>query len=162
MRHIVASVILSGLFAVSALASTQRIQSLKEKEANFDVSRVASSTVLGENKEKDIKVRLVALDLGLSTDVSPRYALYLTFFHASDSMNSRTAFYLGEVFDVVSTSRKSAGIYQISARVPSEETTIKAATLTVDTNEVWADDARLGFEEFSDPYFTSEITLKTE
>src|SRR5262245_20463665 len=71
------------------------VLSVPEESANIDVFRVAQSIVLGQNAETDKTVRAVVLDNGSSTDVSPRYHLYITYMHAAELNNTSTAFDLG-------------------------------------------------------------------
>ncbi|OFZ52189.1 MAG: hypothetical protein A2381_01875 [Bdellovibrionales bacterium RIFOXYB1_FULL_37_110] len=142
---------------------TTTIESLSEEAALIDISRTKDSIVLGANKDQSIQIRLIVSDFGRSDAGSPRYNLYLNYFHVDRINNTRTAFDLGLFMELISTKRIRAGVYEIEAIrftniAPSLQ---KRVTLTIDTTQVSIDDKQfrsLG-DEFADPYIMSTITV---
>lgn len=139
----------------SATEGSRKIESMKASEAKIDIASVADSILLGKNQEKDISVRLVVEYYGQSTDVSPRKNLYLVFFHGGEMNNTKTAFNLGSVWELISTKRVSAGVYQIVVK----DIEFKERKLLVDTTQVFIDDRKLVLENFEDPFFKSSIKV---
>lgn len=146
--------------SANVFASSKTVSSLAEENAKIDVSRVAQTVVLGTNTQKDINVRLVSMELGQSTDVSARYNVMLTFFHAAEMNNTRTAFEIGAFLKVPTAKRISSGVYEIKGQVMNEETSqIENKTLVVNVSQVFIDDRNLKLEEFEDTYFSSTLTV---
>jgi len=144
------------LMSSYGFAGTRVVKSLNESEAFIDSSRVADSIVLGANKARDINVRLVSVYLGNSTDAapSPRKTLYLTYFHGNEMMNVRTSFEIGSVWELKSTKRIAAGIYQMTI----VDLDRKLKTLTVDTTQISIDDKNISTEEWN-VYLSSSIKI---
>jgi len=94
---------------------TTTIESLSEEAALIDISRTKDSIVLGANKDQSIQIRLIVSDFGRSDAGSPRYNLYLNYFHVDRINNTRTAFDLGLFMELISTKRIRAGVYEIEA-----------------------------------------------
>lgn len=149
------------LFAsMSTFANTSTLTSIPELDAQVDVARVAQATVLGSNVNKDITLRLITVDSGLSTDVSMRYKVILTFFHAGEMNNTRTSFDLGGSLILPLAKRISAGVYEVKIQTLDEETyEIKNKTLQVNTAQVFVDDRNLKLEDFADSYFKSTVVV---
>jgi hypothetical protein len=135
------------------------IRSMKESEAHIDVSRVVDSIYLGGNSQKGITVRLISTHLGLSSGIDDRRNLYVSFFHASELNNTRTAFDLGKVISLDGTRKIANGIYEINITV-FEGNGLEQRKIKIDTNRVWADDRSLKLtDEMGDVFFKSEITI---
>ena len=156
-------VFVSLILGISAsVADTAKLESITRAQASLPLAQVSSVVVLGENKQSDKTYRLVVVDGGQSTDVSPRYYFYLTYFHASESNNSQTAFYLGTFDGLISAKKLEAGVYEITAWELSPETgERKKVKATYNVHQVALDEKKLSasWEEMSDPYFHSSITV---
>jgi len=159
MLHAAAIVLVLAFSNVDASALTREIVSLPKESARIDVYRVADSIILGENKQKDITVRLVSAYLGKSSDMSPRYMLYITYFHGGEINNSKTAFELGPIWELRSTQKLDKGIYKIQVVKLGKHANPEEASWIVDTVQVFTDDRVLKKEEFDDPYFSSKIKV---
>ncbi|HAR44556.1 MAG TPA: hypothetical protein DCS07_18305 [Bdellovibrionales bacterium] len=159
MKSLITIAVLT-LFAFTADAAPLVIPSLSQTEAKIDIARVMDSTVLGQNESKDIKVRLITVDNGKSTDVSPRYRLLLTYFHAGETNNVQTAFELGSFYEVLKTSRVGPGIYRVNVKQWTDSGKFEKVSLTINTTQVFIDDNKLMPEEFQDPYFSSSISVE--
>lgn len=142
-------------------AKEYKVKSLEEKKAKVLSSSVIKVETLGENKKTDKTFRLLVVDGGQSTDVSPRYEVQVTYFHGSEGNNTQTAFSLGWFYGFVSTKRISAGIYEVTVKDLSEEKGMQNVTLKINTHQVAVDDAKLreSLEFLDDPYFRSSISV---
>lgn len=141
-------------------STTKTVLSLNQKEAKIDLASVADAVVLGQNKTKDITVRLVTIDLGQSTDVSNRKLVFLTYFHGGEVVNTRTSFDLGPVREIKSIKRLAPGVYQI--KVVSAFEKFENKTWTIDTTQVFLDDNKLDDVDGTEFYFDSELKLTEE
>lgn len=142
-------------------AKEYKVRSLAEKKAIALTSSVSKVVVLGQNKVTDKTYRLLLIDHGQSTDVSPRYEVQLTYFHGDEGNNTQTAFSLGRFFELVSTKRVAAGIYEISVKEVSERGELRNVTLKANVHQVARDDNKLreSLEFLDDRYFQSTITV---
>lgn len=159
MLHAAAITVILAFSNSSASAATKEIVSLPKDKAAIEVYQVADSIVLGENRQKDITVRLVSAYLGQGTDMSPRYKLYITYFHGGELNNSKTAFELGSIWELKATRKLDKGIYKIQVVRLGARGNTEEASWIVDTVQVFADDHTLKKEEFDDPYFSSKIKV---
>lgn len=152
------------LLLTSTLSQAQstKVKSLSESEAKIPIARTSSVVVLGQNSQTDKTYRLVVVDNGQSTDVSPRFSFFLTYFHGGESNNSQTAFYLGSFSGLIATERAAPGVYAVTVSEMSPQTgETEKVTLTLDVHQVALDEKRLSasWEEMSDPYFQSSINV---
>lgn len=113
------------LASLSSFAAT--IPSTKENKIN--VARVAKAITLVD--KADIKVNVVVEDLGGSTDVSPTQKIFFTLYSKGEMFSTDATFDLGPVFEVISATRLSGGMYAIKAVVPSETEMMEEVTLKV-------------------------------
>jgi len=147
------------LLLMSFVSHAKTIHSLPEQNSKVDVFRVRKTVVLGKNLNKDITINAVEIYLGQSTDVSPKYRLYLTYFNGGEMNNTKTAFDLGYFLKLKSYERLKPGMYQISATRLSDKGFPQDVLITIDTSQVFVDDRNLHLSDFEDPYFLSTIQV---
>ena len=145
------------LLTTTVAVSASTLRSIKESEAKINIATIKDSIVLEKDEESDIEVRIVTSYLGQSTDVSPRYQVFIIFYHGGEMNNTKTAFNLGRYWEFLSAKRKGRGLYEIN--VAKIGTTLETITLVVDMKQVFIDDANLDIEDFEDPYFDSQVTI---
>lgn len=88
------------------------------------------------------KVQIVTLDGGMSTDVSPRYTVYISFKSMAEMGNLTASFKItDQAFQVIGTQRISAGIYQVITQEYTDEGMLEV-TYTLDTVKMFSDEKK--------------------
>lgn len=110
------------LFLVSAAVSVHaspkakplEVYGLTESEAQLNISAIQEQITLVESQkgDSDLRVSLVVVDNGGSTDVSPRASLYLTTFNESEMRGAGSAHMITHMNDLQFVRRVEAGIYE--------------------------------------------------
>lgn len=137
-----------------------KIPSVSEKNAMLPAYQVVKVINLAKSKNKDLYIRLIILDNGLSTDHSPRYQLFLSYFHANESHNSYSLFNLGYIEKLDSYKRLRAGVYQVYIRpFNSANPEMQPKMITIDTLPVFLADKTIKKEELNDYYLNSFINV---
>jgi len=148
------------ILGICVVAYGETLSSLPKAAAQMDVCRISKTTVLGKNVKDDITIRAVEIYLGRSTDISPRYRLLITYFHGAELNNTRTAFDLGNFWELTSYQRLKAGVYRISGTKLTGEGIVQKVVLTIDVAQVFIDDGKVKSPDFKNPYFLSTIQVK--
>lgn len=86
--------------------------------AQNNVARIIDLVVLV--KKPHIRVQLVTVDTGGTTDVSPTQRIFFTAYARSDSFSTDLSFRLGSIFEMVSSKRLSAGVYEVVVKIPGK------------------------------------------
>lgn len=154
------SYMIVGLLPTEENLFQDRHKSLDEAEAQIGIYAVRESLLLDEIEDDDIQVRILHVYLGQSSDLSPRFRLYLTFFHGGEVNNTKTAFDLGKYLNVRNVERQSFGRYIVQGtRLDPKTSNLEDVTLAINATQVFKDDSELDAREFSDPYFESYIEI---
>ncbi|HEY8271775.1 MAG TPA: hypothetical protein VIG33_12865 [Pseudobdellovibrionaceae bacterium] len=129
--------LLALLITLGALVShAEIIKSSKVQIAPSTISAVIS-LIPGVN---DKKIQVVVADHGLSTDVSPRYTIYLGFAAFAERGNITADFKITEQpVEFLSATRKSAGHYTVKTREYTDGGMVEA-TYEIDATKVFADE----------------------
>jgi len=164
-KLIIVAISLIALSASAQTAQNLNNTSVSEESSKLNLAKVVSSTLLGKSKDSILKqVRLIEYHTGGSTDVSPRIALYLTFYNSQEMMDTNTVFKLGDFYKLLGTKRLSAGIYQVKVLDLLENQdggqSFYEVTYEINTYSIFSDDRSLPFSEFDDVYFQSSIKSK--
>lgn len=90
-----------------------------------------------------LKVSIIVTDEGMSTDVSPRHNIILTFASLAEMGNITTSFLItDQAYKFISAKRKAAGIYEIKTHVYDERGMVEI-TETLDTTQMFIDEKKL-------------------
>lgn len=131
-----------GLEAKSASVA-QTIASTKEVVAPSDISRLIRLVEKTDERGTEKTVQIVVQDLGMSTDVSPRYMVYLGYSSFQEMGNVKVNFKINEnALQFLGARRIAAGIYQIKV-VEYRETGFFDVTQEVDARQIFADEKKL-------------------
>ncbi len=91
------------------------------------------------------KILIVVSDKGLSTDVSPRYGVYLSYANLAEMGIIRASFSIANALQFVSAKKVKRGVYQVKTieyRSNGDEDSMFKVTYTVDATQVIADEAK--------------------
>ncbi len=110
MRWIVLLLLLSSV----AHAAPRSVAGEPEGKPGIDLSAVQQQQTFVETERDGVTVRvgMVVIDYGGSTDVSPKAGLFLTMFGESEMKGSSSVHYLGPLNELISAKRVEAGIYE--------------------------------------------------
>lgn len=103
------------LSASIALATPRSVPGLAPGEPRVDLAAVEhqQTFIRTEREGVNVRVGLLMVDRGGSTDLSAKAGLYLTLFGESEMRGSSAVYFLTELNTLVSAQRVSAGIYEI-------------------------------------------------
>ncbi|WP_347357987.1 hypothetical protein [Bdellovibrio sp.] len=132
---------LSLLLSANAFAKSVSSESLQIAPSSIDqVVRLVDKKDPGSSAKK---VSIVVEDHGLSTDVSPRYTVYLGYASLAEMGNISADFKIDDqVFEFKSATRKAAGIYEIKVVGFTADGALTDITHTVDTNQMFIDERK--------------------
>ena len=163
MKFLLSLVLIFSTYAFSQ--EIKVIESNTEEETILELSYVIASINLYEDLEKDIHANLIVSFSGKSTDVSPNYKVSLGFMDAGEMNNIRSSFTIGnfvtkpEIELSIGEGIVIKGLYfnqdDFSFK-KVEISSINLAQLLKDNQEMQMDQ----FEDFTDPYLKSQISLK--
>lgn len=143
---------------------------LAQAERVIQLARATRTiTAGGMDRPSDLRVSLLVLDLGPSTDVSGRQALHLAMFNDIEEHGIAWALEpIAEVWEFHGAERSSAGIYVIDATIPAYETGsegcfFQRVKLTVDARDLSvAVRNAAGLAEFDARRYQGEIGVEME
>ena len=147
------------------LAHTEQVITLVRAVRNIEVAMEGGGTI---TRESDLRVSLVVLDLGPSTDVSPRAEIHLAMFN--DINETGVAWALVPIisaWEFHGVKRTAPGIYVVDATVMDgtggAECFFQRADITIDARDlsVIVRQAR-GMEEFADKRYRGEVAITTK
>jgi hypothetical protein len=157
-------------FAVSMLVvfSTLAVQAKTLPSSKQSISPAEVDQVIRLAEKKDIgsynkKVSIIVTDHGLSTDVSPRYSVYLGFASFAEMGNISANFLVNDqAFKFISASRKSAGIYEIKV-IEYRGDGMYEVTQELDATKMFSDEQKLRKDcgaDFCDQNLKTSISTK--
>lgn len=125
--------------AVTAQAG-EVLRSTQEKIAPDSVDQLIKLVDKDEPGSSQKKVNIVVTDGGMSTDVSPRYSVYLGLSSMAEMGNlSATIKITDQAFQFVSASRKSAGQYEVKIIEYRDEGMVEV-TKNIDATQMFIDE----------------------
>jgi len=149
---------------VGSVAS-QTIDASEISVAPSDIDQVVRLVDTKSNGSQK-KVQVLVLDKGMSTDVSPRYEIYLGYSSLAEMGNRAANFKISDlVWSFKSASRISAGIYEIKTVEIDENADFgfKNVTYLIDATKMFSDDkaavAKCG-DDFCDQSLKTSILVK--
>lgn len=121
--------------AIMLLTSTALMaEQIKSSKNNVNVARVVEVSTL-VNKA-DIKVNVVVVDNGGTTDVSPTQALYFNIYSKGEMFSTDASFNLGHIYSFKKATRVAGGVYEVEIEGANVETSMpENQTLVIDAQE---------------------------
>lgn len=134
--------------ALMLLSSTALMAGqIKSSKNQVNVGRIAEMVKL-VNKD-DIKVNLVVVDNGGSTDVSPTQELYFNLYTKGEMFSTDASFNLGYIYSFKKASRISGGVYEVVIEGPNDETSMpELQTLVIDAQKAIVSIKKVECEDF--------------
>ncbi len=130
---------------VILMASISQAKTVQSEELNVAPSSIDKVIRLVDKNEPGSshkKLSIVVTDNGMSTDVSPRYQIYLGYASLAEMGNISVDFKVSDqAFEFISASRKSAGIYEVKT-VEYRDDGMYNVTQTIDATKVFADEKK--------------------
>lgn len=137
-------IILSVLLAM--IVTSVHAKVVPSKNANINASDVDRIFRLVDKKDDGSshkKLQIVVTDRGMSTDVSPRYSVYLGYASLAEMGNITTNFLVNEdAIDFISARRIAAGIYEIKV-LEYREDGMYEVTHEIDTTAMFIEEKRV-------------------
>ncbi|KYG60862.1 hypothetical protein AZI85_10385 [Bdellovibrio bacteriovorus] len=157
MRLLIAAILLA-----SSWAQARTLSSVEEKINPSSIDQVIRLVDKDSPGSSNLKVSVVVTDYGMSTDVSPRHAIYLTLASLAEMGNIFAEFRITEeAYKFISAQRIAAGIYEVKAQVYDE--TFKEVTYTIDATKMFSDERKLRSNcgsAFCDGFLTTTVDVK--
>ena len=151
-------VLVTALLLGSLSAQAKNIAATKQSVTPASIDKLI---VLADQKEPGSshkKISLVVTDHGMSTDVSPRYTVYLGLASMAEMGNITADFRINKnVYEFISATVKSAGVYEIKVLEYRDEGMFEV-TQTIDAKKMLTDEQALRNRCGSD---FCDSTLKT-
>ena len=156
--------------ATIAVAAPRSIAGLPAGEPRVDLSTIEHQTTFVQTEREGVTVRvgLVMVDHGGSTDVSPKGSLYLTLFAESEMRDNTALYRLTDANQLVSAERKAPGIYEVVLKRYDLDQVLKAGVeptvrMEVDARQATVDlRAMRGVEEFTTGRVTTTIKVQEQ
>ncbi len=130
------------LSTVSASAGT--ISSGENKIEPSGIDKVIRLVDKNDYRTGHKKVSIVVEDKGMSTDVSPRYTVYLGYSSLAEMGNIWADFKINNnVFEFLSATRKAPGIYEVKVIEYRDEFGMTEVTHTIDATKMFSDEREM-------------------
>ena len=157
------TVLMSLVILLSALVQASTIKSEELSIAPSSIDRVIRLVDKHEPGSSHKKLSIIVTDNGMSTDVSPRYQIYLGYAGLAEMGNISADFKISDqAFKFISAIRKSAGIYEIKT-VEYRDDGMYNVTQTIDATKVFSDEKALRLScggDFCDQTLKSSVVVK--
>lgn len=125
-------------------ATVSQAASVKSEKLQVSPSSIDQSIRLVDKNEpgsSQKKLSIITTDNGMSTDVSPRYKIYLGYRSNAEMGNISADFLISEgVQTLDSAKRISGGIYEVKATVYDGGVGMKKVTLRIDATKMFSDE----------------------
>lgn len=143
-------------------STTLMAEQIKSSKNAVNVARVVEITTL-VNKA-DIKVNLVVVDNGGSTDVSPTQELFFNIYSKGEMFSTDASFNLGYIYSFKKATRISGGVYEVVIEGANEENSMpEVQTLVIDAQKAIVSLKNVQCEDFdcdASTKFESTIEVK--
>lgn len=139
MKHLLLSalVILSTAFAQAGTVKSQDLQIAPSKIDQ--VIRLVDKNDPGSSHKK---LSIIVTDHGMSTDLSPRYSIYLAYASLAEMGNIAVDFKINDqAIQFLAASRKAAGIYEVVTTEYRDDGMYKVTT-TIDATKMFSDEKK--------------------
>ena len=160
MKNILISVVL----LVSTISQAKIVKSTEAQinPANIDtVIRLVDKNEPGSSQKK---LSIVVTDSGMSTDVSPRYTVYLGYASMAEMGNLTSTFEITNLgYGPVKAERKAAGIYTVVVTQILDQVGFAEVTYEVNATQMFIDENKMRDAcggDFCDGTLKSQISVK--
>ena len=160
MKNILISVVL----LVSTISQAKIVKSTEAQinPANIDtVIRLVDKNEPGSSQKK---LSIVVTDSGMSTDVSPRYTVYLGYASMAEMGNLTSTFEITNLgYGPVKAERKAAGIYTVVVTQILDQVGFAEVTYEVNATQMFIDENKMRAAcggDFCDGVLKSQISVK--
>ncbi|WP_413287933.1 hypothetical protein [Bdellovibrio sp. HCB337] len=147
---------------MTVAAHAKSVAPTKEKISPATIDQTIRLADSDDNVVKK-KISIVVVDHGLSTDVSPRYSVYLGYNSMAEMGNLSAAYLItNQAYSNVKAKRTSAGIYEVSYTEYREEQGMVTVTQRIDATAAFSADKKQRAncnEGFCDGYIKADISL---
>lgn len=163
MKNLVLAIACSVMLPVFANAAvTVPSSDVQLSAAQIDkVVRLVDKKNPGESHKK---LQIIVIDNGMSTDVSPRYAVYLGYASLGEMGNIGAEFKINDqALEFLSASRKAAGIYEFKT-TEYRDNGLYEVTQEIDATKMFADEKQMRKNcggDFCDGKLKTSITVTT-
>ncbi len=154
--------------ALALATQTSFAETVSAKKWEISPSTVSQVVTLVDKHDpgsSNKKLSIVVVDNGMSTDMSPRYRLYLGYASMAEMGNLTADFEISTaVWKFESAQRKSAGIYIVKFVGLSESANMESVTLEIDATKMFSDEAALRKNcggDFCDGELKTSIKVKS-
>lgn len=157
------SVVSSIVFLMSLSAMAKVVPSSKQRvdPAHIDqMIRLVDKKEIGSSHKK---LSIIVTDGGMSTDVSPRFTVYLGYASMAEMGNLTSTFKINDnAFQFVSASRKAAGIYEVKVIEYRDDVGLVEVTQTIDATKLFSDEKKIRnpCDGFCDQEFKSSVEVQ--
>lgn len=157
--------VIATLIAFSAFAAQgETIKSSKETLSPSSIEQVYRLVSKDSPGSSLKKLQIVTTDHGMSTDVSPRYSVYLGLASLAEMGNIFADFKITDTaFRVLGAKRISAGHYEVVVQEYGEDGFLEK-TYAIDATQLFADEAKARKQcggDFCDLTLESTLSVKT-
>lgn len=164
MKKILLATLLITLTTLVSQAKTISSESLSIKPSSID--KLVTLVDKNQPGSSQKKLNIVVTDGGMSTDVSPRYTIYLGYASMAEMGNITSDFKISDqAYKFVSAVRKSAGIYEVKTieyRHEENNEGMYEVTHIIDATKMFADEnayRKNCGEDFCDGELKSTVTV---
>ncbi len=156
------------LISVVLLASTiSQAKIVKSTEAQINPANIDTVIRLVDKNEpgsSQKKLSIVVTDSGMSTDVSPRYTVYLGYASMAEMGNLTSTFEITNLgYGPVKAERKAAGIYTVVVTQILDQVGFAEVTYEVNATQMFIDENKMRDAcggDFCDGTLKSQISVK--
>ena len=156
------------LISVVLLASTiSQAKIVKSTEAQINPANIDTVIRLVDKNEpgsSQKKLSIVVTDSGMSTDVSPRYTVYLGYASMAEMGNLTSTFEITNLgYGPVKAERKAAGIYTVVVTQILDQVGFAEVTYEVNATHMFIDENKMrdaSGGDFCDGTLKSQISVK--
>lgn len=163
------SIVIALLLSAQAFADVRTVKGESAKE-KIDIARVQQQITLVDKMKgnSDMRVSLVVLDNGGSTDVSPHAMLYLTMHNEDEAYGATSSHLISPINDIISYKRVKAGVYEVvvnnmDSAGDCRGTLFNKETIRIDARKLSVSVRNFkGAEEFVSSRVQDPITVSTK
>ncbi len=132
-----------------------------DKEATIKPERVSQLYTLVDKKLKnsrDLKVRVVVINTGGATDVSPQLEVYFGLYSENEMADFYGTYKIGSAYKVISARRTSGGMYEIKGNFNTDDPT-QVSRIKIDATDAVNQLESMKCGEFSVCEVTAPINI---
>lgn len=161
MKNLVLVMALTVMSTVG-LAST-KVPSSQVHVSPSDIDKVVRLVDKNESGSSHKKLQIVVTDQGMSTDVSPRYKVYLSYASLAEMGNISADFVINEnAIQFLSASRKAPGIYEVKV-MEYRDDGMYEVTQEINATAIFVDENKMRKEcggDFCDGNLKTSVSIK--